>query len=197
LENLEASKDVLTASIPSEWEAANARHVALQKTESTARINYRKAADQGYTNAQTLVATLQATTSLRELGAALPDMKTLMATNEPADLLEPLKELSAQFGNIEGASKIKSAVSKARSALRKKKPNPEAAMKSIDKAMAEYEKEMQWRDTAESAISDDLAAYEELMRNSIGVRQQDKLNREQALFVASCSSHHRDISLNF
>ena len=197
LDQLANQKATLTASIPSEWEAANAKHVALQETESTARINYRKAADQGFSIVQTLVATLQATSSLRELGAALPDMKTLMATNEPTDLLEPLKELSLQFGNIEGASKIKSAVSKARSALKKKKPKPKSAMKSIDKAMAEYEKEMQWRDTAESALSEDLAAYEELMRKSIGIRQQDKLTREQALFVASCSSHHRDISLNF
>lgn len=197
IDDLSLRKESLTSSIPSEWEAENARHVELQKIESTARSNYRKAADQGYSSVQTLSATLNATTALREMGSALPDMKTLMATNEPADLLEPLKILSSQFGEIEGASKIKSAVSKARSALKKKKPNPDSAMKSINTAMAEYEKEMQWRDTAESALSKELADYERQMRDSIGIRQQEKLNREQALFVASCSSHHRDISLNF
>lgn len=197
LDDLANKKDTLIASIPSEWEAENAKHVELQKAESIARSGYRKAADQGYSIAKTLTATLNATTSLRELGSALPDIKTLMATNEPTDLLEPLKQLSSQFGEIEGASKIKSAVSKARSALKKKKPNPDAAMKSIDKAMDEYEQEMLWRDTAEAALSKDLADYEMQMRNTIGVRQQEKLSREQALSVASCSSHHRDISLNF
>ena len=197
IDALSEEKEALTATIPSEWEAENARHVELQKTESTARNQYRKAADQGYSPVRTVAATLSATAALRDMGSALPDMKTLMATNEPADLLEPLKQLSSQFGAIEGASKIKSAVSKARSALKKKKPNPESAMKSIDKAISEYEAEMQWRESAEAALSDELAAYEMQMRNTIGIRQQEKLNREQALSVASCSSHHRDISLNF
>ncbi|MFK7856454.1 MAG: TRAP transporter large permease subunit [Granulosicoccus sp.] len=197
IDKLSVEKEALTATIPSEWEAENTRHVELQKIETTARREYRKASDQGYSTVLSLSSILNATTALREMGSAIPDMKTLMATNEAADLLDPLQELSSQFGDIDGASKIKSAVSKARSALKKKKPNPESAMKSMDKAMVEYEKEMQWRNEAEPALSTALADYEKQMRGSIGIRQQDKLDREQALFVAACSSNHRDISLNF
>ena len=38
---------------------------------------------------------------------------------------------------------------------------------------------------------------EEQMRGTIGIRQQKRLSRDQALYVASCNAHHRDLSLNF
>ena len=197
IETLEAERDTLTASIPAEWEEANATHVALQKTENKARLDYRRAADQAYKEAQTLAATLKATDALRALGSAIPDMKTLMATNEPADLVEPLSQLAREFGEVEGASDIRSAISKAASAMKKKTPKPDDALEAINAAQETYDSEMQWRDAAEKAIGSTLYEYEEQMRGTIGIRQQENLNREQALEIAACSAHHRDISLQF
>jgi len=37
----------------------------------------------------------------------------------------------------------------------------------------------------------------DLMRETIGIRDQAKLTKEQALFVAKCQTNHRDVSLNF
>lgn len=187
----------LEQSIPSEWDKEYARHSELQLVETKARNDYRRTASDGYEASKEITDILAATTDLRNMGSALPDMKTLMATNEPADLLDPLKDLSAQFGEIAGASKIKSAVSKARSILRKKNPDTEAAMESIDKAMALFDEELEWRSAAETVLLVDLQAYEREMSTTIGIRQQDRLSREQSLAVAACSSHHRDISLNF
>ncbi len=42
-----------------------------------------------------------------------------------------------------------------------------------------------------------LMAYREALRDTIGLRQQPVLPREQALDVAACTSVHRDISLSF
>ena len=124
-------------------------------------------------------------------------MRARVEQEEPAELIEPLKELSDQFSDIEGASKIKSAVSKARSNLKKKTPKVEDAIESMDKAISIYEEEMAWRTDAETALGPQLKTYEEEMRGTIGIRQQRRLTREQALYVASCNSHHRDLSLNF
>lgn len=197
IEELQARIQSLNESVPAEWEPENARHVELQKAETAARNEYRQAADQGYEPAREIVEILSATGALRELGSAIPDMKTLMQTNEPADLIDPLETLADQFGEIAGASDIKSAISKARSALKKKTPDPEAAMESIDKAMQAYDREMQWRNAAEAELLPDVKNFEQVMRDTIGIRQQDRLSREQALSVAACSAHHRDISLNF
>jgi len=194
---LEEEMSALEQTIPAEWDAEYERHAELQKIEQAARRDYQGIASDGYEAPREVAAILGATAALRELGSAIPDMKTLMATNEPADLVDPLKALADQFGDIEGASKIKSAVAKARTILRKKNPDTDAAMESIDKAMEEYDNEMQWRSEAETAIYPQLRAYESEMAKTIGIREQDRLSREQALAVASCSSHHRDVSLNF
>ncbi|MDA7758815.1 hypothetical protein N8935_01055 [Amylibacter sp.] len=42
-----------------------------------------------------------------------------------------------------------------------------------------------------------LTAYEDVMREIIGIKDQAKLTKQQALFVAKCQSNHRDVSLNF
>ncbi len=197
IDALKAQIVELENTIPAEWEAENQRHTELQKTEQNARNAYRRAADSGYEAVREVVGVLGSTTALRELGSAIPDMKTLMATNEPADLIDPLEALADQFSEIAGAGDIRSAVSKARSAMRKKSPDTDAAMEAMDTAMEEYASEMQWREQAESALYADLSRYEAVLKDTIGIRQQDRLTREQALSVASCSSHHRDLSLNF
>ena len=143
-----------------------------------------------------LQATLAAGESFNALADALPAMRARIENEAPADLLEPLKQLSSQFGDIEGASKIKSAVSKARSALKAKKPKPEKALKSIDTAIKEYDKQSQWR-TAAAALTDGVSDYEQALKGTLGIRQQRRMTREQALFVARCNAEHRDISLNF
>jgi hypothetical protein len=54
-----------------------------------------------------------------------------------------------------------------------------------------------WRLRAQEELLPDLREYKAAISGTIGLRQQPKLPREQALFVASCNSKHRDISLNF
>ena len=42
-----------------------------------------------------------------------------------------------------------------------------------------------------------LAAYEAALRETIGIRQLERLPTRIAKPVATCMSHHRDISLSF
>ncbi len=197
LANIEARKAELVDTIPDNWIAANEKHTALQAALKKAQLDYRKAADGGYQNAVSLSAVLNSTEQLIALESALPAMRARIETEEPSSLLEPIKSLSAEFNDIEGSSKIKSAVSKARSSLKKKKPDKEKALESIDKAIELLAEEKEWRLKAQASVGSELNEYEQLMRESIGIRQQRRLNREQALFVASCNAHHRDLSLNF
>jgi hypothetical protein len=57
--------------------------------------------------------------------------------------------------------------------------------------------EVAWRQRAKTALLPGLQAYEATIRDTIGVRLQSKLTRDQALDMASCTSAHRDISLHF
>ena len=131
------------------------------------------------------------------LEAELSGMRARIEAAEPADIHEEVNALSKKFGDVEGASKIKSAISKARRDLKAKKPKKDRALKSIDKAVELYAEQQKWRAGAATALSGGLAEYKSVVRDTIGIRSQPKMSREQALFVAGCQSHHRDISLNF
>ena len=54
-----------------------------------------------------------------------------------------------------------------------------------------------WRTAAEAALVSELNAYLAAIADTLGSRQQAKLTRDQALFIAGCNAVHRDISLNF
>ena len=60
-----------------------------------------------------------------------------------------------------------------------------------------FDKEVNWRKDAAQNLVPELEKYNEVIKNNIGLRLQSRLTKEQAKFVASCNSIHRDISLNF
>ena len=194
---LEQSNTDLQNSIPAEWEPAYENFSGLQKSETDARNNYRRSADKSYSTITELSATLAATEQLLALGSELPAARLRIEQEEPEDMVEPLKELSSRFGDVDGASKIKSAISKARSALKSRSPDKEKALKSFDKAVEEYEEAIEWRTAAAESLNEPLATYQNALKPTLGIRQQRRLTREQALYVARCNAEHRDISLSF
>ena len=42
-----------------------------------------------------------------------------------------------------------------------------------------------------------IKSFDNSIKNTIGLRLQEKLTKEQAKYVAACKSKHKDISLNF
>ncbi|MDF1775178.1 MAG: TRAP transporter large permease subunit [Rhizobiaceae bacterium] len=194
---LTEKSEALTATIPAEWESAYTAFDALNDAESKLRTKYRQTADKAYEPMALLLASLDAYGEFKALGPQLNAIGDEVRNKAPEDMEDPLNALSRQFGSIEGASDIKSALSSARRALRSKTPDKEKALDEISDAVEEYEKQLVWREKADGELRAGVAAYVDALRPTIGIRQQDKLTREQALYVAGCSSGHRDISLNF
>jgi hypothetical protein len=123
--------------------------------------------------------------------------KVQVRDSEPADMVDPLAALGKRFSRVAGTDDIKSAISKARRALKSRTPNKEKAQGELDKAIMAYQAQVGWRTQGEITILPKLSEYESTMRKTIGIRDQAKLTREQSLFVAKCQSGPRDVSLNF
>jgi len=134
---------------------------------------------------------------LAELGAPLEQLSTKIEGLKSKQASKLIAQTSKLFSPIEGTKAIKKHLSKARKALRGKKANLEKAQKLIAKAVKAYQTDLQWRQRAKTELLPGLQTYDLAIRNTIGLRLQDKLPEEQALSVASCNSVHRDISLNF
>jgi TRAP-type mannitol/chloroaromatic compound transport system permease large subunit len=197
IEALNAEAAALEASVPSQWEEKHKAFKVLLTEEAGKRNKYRRAADSSYEPVVELQNVLASLATFEAMNGKLEAMKAEIEKSEPEAMLDPLRALSKEFGAIGGAGDIKKAVSKARKDLKSKTPKPEKALSRMDDAIAEYQEQLIWRRKASSELAPKVAAYEAQLRETVGIRTQKKLTRDQALYVAACSSGHMDISLNF
>ena len=201
---LEAERDVLNAeikalksTIPSNWEADNKAFSALVKAQRDARVKYQRALDGGYAPIVDLVRVLESTEQLKALDAGFNTLAEQLEAKEGKAGLETVTELHKAVGSIAGADKVKDRLNKVRRQLRKKKPRIKRAVKEFNKALREYKSQLAWREKAAGSVLPGLKTYLDATRDTIGIRMQQKMNREQSLYVAGCTADHRDISLNF
>jgi len=194
IEDLEAERATLEGEIPADWDEVHATFTALIQAENKARVAYQRAADGSYEGPAEVLAVLNSNEEFDALQAPLADIGSVFATGSGDEAIDEIKALEAAVGAVEGAGDIKSLLSKARRALDKDKR--EEALALYDDAMAEYAAQAAWRKEAAGLVPG-LTAYLDAIRPTLGARVQDSLTREQALALAKCASHHRDVSLNF
>ena len=193
----QTSRDTLEDQIPKNWQETRNAFVALVKTEATARRQYRRAADSAYEPVEQLLGIFEASAALEALEGELLAMRERINQQDAAQTAEALKGLAKRLSGVKGAEDIKSKISKSRRALGKKKPKVEKAQKLLEQGIEEFNNQMIWRDRAQSELYSGLVRYEEMIRGTLGIRQQTKMPEELALYVAACNSGHRDISLHF
>lgn len=195
---LEAEMVELEKLIPGEWEDKRKEFVTLLKDESKLRTQYRRTVDGAYEPVRELMLALQSTGKFVEQGEALKGLEARINSEQPADMVPVIQAMERSFGDIAGPGDVKKGLAKVRRALKSKTPDKEKAFKELDKAISAYDEEVDWRSQAASAdLLPKVAAYEEAIRSTIGIRQQQNMPRELGTFIASCNSGHRDVSLNF
>ncbi|MDH3672367.1 MAG: TRAP transporter large permease subunit [Gammaproteobacteria bacterium] len=194
---LEAQKQTVHDRIPDDWEAARKRYVELAKDSKEASAIYRSNVDSAYE----VVAELRQVIAQADDLAALKDQLTELApviAERPADqAMTNIKQAEKAVGSIEGASHIKSKLSKARRALKGDQAKREEAAELLKDALGLHAAEVAWRQQASTHLSAGLDDYNDAIKNSIGLRMQARLTVDQAEEIASCQAIHRDISLNF
>ena len=197
IEYLKAEVKELRAEIPSDWENTYASFSKLIQTESKARMTYRRAADQAYGDANEFLSILEDNAAFYSLESDLLGVKDLLNENSAEEGEAYVKDLAKAFSSVAGASSLARAVKKVSKGLRVKKLDISKAEKEYAKALKAFEEEKVWRAKAEAELKEGVQSYLNAIKGTIGARQQEKLTRDQALYIASCNAVHRDISLNF
>mgnify|MGYP004007157577 CR=1 FL=1 len=108
-----------------------------------------------------------------------------------------IQKTEKALGKIAGASDIRSKISRARRSLSGRNPDPRKSLRELQAGLSLYRSEINWRKRAADELLPGLIVYDDAIKNSIGLRQQERLTSEQAAEIAVCQSFHRDISLNF
>jgi hypothetical protein len=204
LDALKRERASIERTLPSDWETAREGFNTLATTEKKARRVYRTHVDNTYEPVAKLITLVTATADLAAYEQELQSLEALIASATTKVLAETalaesvmaqLKASESRLIKIPGTRHIKSKLYNARRAL--KKAEPDKARAFYAEATALYAKELHWRQRAEKTLLPLLETHEAVLRETIGVRMQSRLSLEQAKFVATCQSVHRDVSLYF
>jgi len=162
-----------------------------------ARIRYRQSVDSAYESVVKLRSLIEDADKLAALDKELTNLKRTVQDSSPEAAIAAIKAAEKKLGAVAGSGKVKSKLSKARRALKKKTPKTDKALNLLSQGMGLFEAEVTWRSRAKAELLGDLLVYDDLLKNSIGLRLQRYMTTEQAQYVAVCHSHHKDVSLNF
>ena len=199
-EELKAEKEALMAEMPADWEQTHGEFKKLLSAEKRAYLTYRRTVDNAYEPILVFMRTLRGADDLLALEDEIKGLAETIRSKDPEAAMEDIQAMESRVGDIEGAGDIRSALSKARRELRTtntRQPDVDAALTEHAEAVAALEADIAWRVDAAEALLPQVEAYEDAIDDTIGLRQQDRLPRDVALYVASCNSEHRNISLNF
>ncbi len=190
-------RDEIAADIPDDWNDVYANFSSLVSAEDKARSSYRRASDAAYEPAAEFLAVIDSNEAFFGMESGLSALEDLIANGEREVAENAVDETAKSFGAISGASDVRSALSKAKRSLREGREDREKAMEEWMRAVDEYRTQIDWRRAAEGDLREGVQAYLAAISETIGSRQQERLSRDQAVFIAGCNAAHHDISLNF
>ncbi|XDZ65275.1 TRAP transporter large permease subunit [Alphaproteobacteria bacterium LSUCC0684] len=197
IDALEIEVEEMKAQIPAEWKSVNKSYKTLQKALEKEQNSYRRGVDDAYSELIDVITTLKDADALAGLRPMLEALPALITDDGPHDeARDAIKDAISALREVAGTDEIVSKLEGATKDIRKRKPKPAKARKSLSSAMKEFEKDLKGRQ-AGVAMLPELERFEADIRNNIGLRQQDRLTKEQASAISGCLAQHRNISLNF
>ena len=187
----------LTKSIPKKWAQQRKKFVKLKKTSTKARQIYRRNVDDAYGSLMEVSELIKSTSDLAGLKGQFATIDKRILGKSINNAQSIIKELVVQLRSIPGTGKITKELSNGRRALRRKKAGEEKAQQFLAKAKKKFLEELSWRKRANLDVKPGLDRYQEVIRDTIGLRLQTRLPHDQALAVASCKSNPLDLTLSF
>ena len=197
IDELNNEKIEIVKNIPANWEAANNEYKALAMEKKKAVTKYKRNVDSVYENIQKLKEIIKDRDKLNNLDNEISNLKELIFKESKDDGMNRIKSIEKILNEIAGAELIKEKLSKARRSLKKDDADINKINTLLNEANEIHLFEKEWRAKAEKELLPQLIKFDDSIKNTIGLRLQEKLSKEQAKYVAACRSTHTDISLNF
>ena len=197
IQDARAEIATLEATIPANWKSERAEYERLSKAEKKARVTYRRTVDEAYEPLQNVQALISDTSSLQAYEDRIKALPEQVRTLDGEGAQQAIRAIESEIGAVKGTSKIKATLTKARRTLSKNAADKATALGLVGEASALLTSEIAWRTKATNSLAAPLATYNDAIKGNIGLRLQERLTSDQADVIASCQSHHRDISLDF
>ncbi len=194
---LRAGIEAAEARTPDGWNEAQATFQALNQDEQDARRAFRDAAERSYVVLRDMVAELE---SAEAFAALMPEIEEVLArvgTDDPREVADAVQAMERELAALPGTADLRSTLGDLRNALSGRRASPARAAELAPEALAQAQIEAAWRAEGRNELLPALQRLEAETRNTLGLREQNRLERGPALQVAACLGHHRDVSLSF
>ncbi len=113
------------------------------------------------------------------------------------DAIEFIDNIFEKVGEISGSDEFADKLDYLITLMDEDEVDFEKLQTSMVDTFALFEQEVSWRKNFKKKYMDRINAHDKVISETIGLRLQSKLTKEQAIYVSKCNSIHRDISLNF
>ena len=182
--------------IPSNWESENSEFNNILNEYNKTKLKYNKTVDNSFNE---LMEFIEIFNNLEDLFLIEDNFDKIFNKIEKEDenISDQLKEFERKFNKFNQVSNIKKPIKNARKLLKKNYDKKSEALELIMESKLIYEKEIFWRLKAKDILLEDFILLSKLGEETFGLRKQDSLNKEQAVYLARCKSSHEDISLYF
>ena len=113
------------------------------------------------------------------------------------DAIEFIDNIFEKVGEISGSDEFADKLDYLITLMDEDEVDFEKLQSSTIDTIALFEQEVSWRKNFKKKYMDRINNHDKVISETIGLRLQSKLTKEQAIYVSKCNSIHRDISLNF
>ena len=161
------------------------------------RNKYRRSVDSSYEEIEIIHNILNKRDTLYKFEKDFIKFNNVLEKDDPKILSKQIKELSKKISRLPDNSKITSKLSKVSRNLKKKKVNYKRVRKDFDKSFSIYLSKINSLKTIDRNVENYLGNFLNETRNTLGLRLQQSLPKDVALYLASCKSSHRNLSLYF
>ena len=182
--------------IPVTWKDENDNFNTILKNFNKTKLNYNKSVDDSFNDLQKFIEIFKSSENFALLENNYVDLINSI-NKEEKEIVEVIKDFERLFNPFKDTSDIKKPLKKARKLLKKNYDKKTEALDLINESKKLFLIEKNWRLKGSEVVLSDLIDLSNTGSETFGLRKQDKLNKEQAIYLASCKSVHEDISLYF
>jgi len=161
------------------------------------RAKYRRLMDNSYEEIHKVYTILNLKDEFAKYEIKFQKLSNDIEQVDRQEMLKKIKLFSKRIAKIPDNRKIISKLNKVSRNLKKKNVNYKKVRKNFDESFGLYRKKLNDIKKVDISIMPKLKDYLDVISTSIGVRQQTKIPRELALYLAKCRSSHQDLSLYF
>ena len=197
IENVKLEIEEIQNTIPQEWKAKNDEFNKINKAKNLAVKKYKKTVDNAYEDLLLIKEFINDGEKFEELSQDMKLLKSKINNRGYIDAIEFIDNIFEKVGEISGSDEFADKLDYLITLMDEDEVDFEKLQSSANDTYVLFQQEIDWRKNFKKKYIDKINAHDKIISETIGLRLQSKLTKEQAIYVSRCNSIHRDISLNF